>query len=107
MGWQHSLLGGLRFETGGDWLTYDEMFEDIRFDTLGYALTRTDPLYGALNWISAQLGTGIYLVNFVCCLILSLGVVRLARTFRDPWLAVTEEEDEESLHVLRELVLLL
>jgi hypothetical protein len=85
----YSLLGGLRFETGGDWLTYDEMFEDIRFDTLGYALTRTDPLYGALNWISAQLGTGIYLVNFVCCLILSLGVVRLARTFRDPWLAVT------------------
>ena len=85
----YTLLGGLRFETGGDWLTYDEMFEDMRVDTLGYALTRTDPLYGALNWISAQLGTGIYLVNIVCCFILGLGVVRTARTFREPWLAVT------------------
>lgn len=85
----YTVLGGLRFETGGDWLTYDEMFEDMRVDTLGYALTRTDALYGLLNWLSAQLGTGIYLVNTVCCFILGLGVIRVARTFREPWLAVT------------------
>ncbi len=85
----YTVLGGLRFETGGDWLTYDEMFEDMRVDTLGYALTRTDPLYGALNWLSAQLGTGIYLVNAVCCLVLVLGVFQTARTFRKHWVAVT------------------
>jgi len=85
----YTVLGGLRFETGGDWLTYDEMFEDMRVDTLGYALTRTDAIYGLLNWFSAQLGTGIYLVNTVCCFVLGLGVIRAAGTFREPWLAVT------------------
>lgn len=84
----YTLLGTFRFETGGDWLTYDLMFEDMRSDTLSYALTATDPLYGFLNWFSAQLGTGIYLVNGVCCLVLVYGVVRVATSFREPWLAV-------------------
>lgn len=85
----YALLGALRFETGGDWLTYDEMFEDMRTESLIYALTETDPLYGFLNWFSAQLGTGIYLVNFVCCWVLGYGTVRVAMRFREPWLAIT------------------
>ncbi|MCW1401491.1 EpsG family protein [Novosphingobium sp. MW5] len=84
----YTLIGAFRYETGGDWATYDDMFEDMRLDTLGYALTKTDPLYGALNWFSGQIGTGIYLVNGVCCLILVYGVVRVATSFREPWLAV-------------------
>ncbi|WP_310535273.1 EpsG family protein [Novosphingobium sp.] len=84
----YTALGAFRYETGGDWLTYDEMFEDMRVDTLAYAMTRTDPLYGFFNWLSAQLGTGIYLVNGVCCLVLAYGVVRVATSFREPWLAV-------------------
>jgi hypothetical protein len=84
----YTLAGTFRFETGGDWLTYDLMFEDMRSDTLSYALTATDPLYGFLNWFSAQIGTGLYLVNGVCCLVLVYGVVRVATSFREPWLAV-------------------
>lgn len=84
----YTALGAFRFETGGDWLTYDEMFEDMRVDTLAYAMTRTDPLYGFFNWFSAQIGTGIYLVNGVCCLVLAYGVVRVSTSFREPWLAV-------------------
>lgn len=84
----YTLLGALRFETGGDWVTYDLMFEDLRVDTLAYALTATDPLYGFLNWFSAQIGTEIYLVNGICCLLLVYGVVRVATSFREPWLAV-------------------
>ncbi|MGH6785617.1 MAG: EpsG family protein [Novosphingobium sp.] len=84
----YTAIGGLRHETGGDWLTYAEMYEEMRLDTLGFALTRTDPIYGAMNWASAQLGTGIYLVNALCCWILGYGVVRVAMTMRDPWLTV-------------------
>lgn len=85
----YALVGGLRYEVGGDWLTYEEMFEDMRNESLGFAMSYTDPLYGLLNWISSLLGTEIYLVNFICCMILAAGVVKAARTLRDPWLAVT------------------
>ncbi len=81
-------VGALRYETGGDWQTYDDTFNDIRTDTFAYALTRTDPLYGMLNWISGQLGTGIYLVNGVCCALLGYGTIAVAKRFREPWLAV-------------------
>jgi len=84
----YAAIAGLRYETGGDWLTYDEMFEDMRVDTLSYALSRTDPIYGFLNWASAQLGTGIFLVNFICGLVLATGVVRTASRLREPWLAI-------------------
>ena len=82
------LLGALRFEVGGDWDTYDAMFIDIKTEALSYAMTSTDPLYGALNWISAQLGTGIYLVNGICCALLGYGTISAALRFREPWLAV-------------------
>lgn len=84
----YALLAGLRYEVGGDWLNYIDMYEDMRTDSLGYALTRTDPLFGLFNWISAQIGTGVYLVNFLCGMILGLGVVRAAMRFREPWLAI-------------------
>jgi hypothetical protein len=82
------LIALLRYETGGDWKTYVEMFEDMRGDTLGYALQSTDSLFGLLNWVSAQLGTGPYLVNGVCSWFLGYGTVRVAMRMRDPWLAV-------------------
>lgn len=84
----YTAIGMFREEIGGDWYNYHDIFEDIRYDSLEYALGRTDPLYGLLNWASAQLGTGIYLVNGLCCLLLGYGVVRAALTLREPWLAV-------------------
>lgn len=83
-----SLVAGLRYEIGGDWETYQFIFDDIRTDTFGYALTATDPLFGMLNWTSAQLGTDMYLVNGICALILCYGVVKAALRLRDPWLAI-------------------
>lgn len=83
-----TLLAALRFEIGGDWETYQFIYDDIRTDTFPYALTATDPLYGIINWASAQLGTGVYLVNGVCALILSVGVATAALRLRDPWLAI-------------------
>ncbi len=82
------LIAALRYEVGGDWITYDEMYEDVRRDTLGLALGYTDPLFGLLLWVSAQLGLGIYLVNGICAGVLGLGLVRVATMTREPWLAI-------------------
>jgi hypothetical protein len=81
-------VGGLRHEVGGDWQQYLWIYTQISYSTFSAALGYIDPLFGLLNWISAQLGTGIYLVNSVVCAILVSGVIRLARTTRDPWLAI-------------------
>jgi EpsG family len=84
----YAVVGGLRYETGGDWLTYEAMFEEIRTDSFLYAVGRTDPLYGALDWFSAQLGLGLYFVNGTCCFLLVLGTSRAAQRMKEPWLAV-------------------
>ncbi len=84
----YAAVGGLRWETGGDWMNYAEMYDEIRLDLPGFALTRTDPIYGIMNWASAQIGTELYLVNAICCWVLVYGVIRTAMTMREPWLAV-------------------
>ena len=83
-----TLIAALRYEVGGDWETYQFIFDDIRTDTFSYALTATDPLFGLLDWISAQLGSDVYLANGICALILCSGVVTAALRLRDPWLAI-------------------
>lgn len=85
----YTLLAGLRHEIGGDWGNYQEIYDDIATDSLSYALALVDPLYGLLNWLTAQAGLTMYFVNGVCAFVLVLGVVRIAGSFRDPWLAVT------------------
>jgi hypothetical protein len=47
-----------------------------------------DPAYYLLNWIIANLGGGIYLVNFVCACILMTGVASFALKQPAPWIAL-------------------
>ena len=84
----YTLLAALREDVGGDWINYIIIYEDIQLDNLTFALTSTDPLYGLSNWISAQFGMGIYLVNGICGLALVWGVVSATSKLREPWLAV-------------------
>jgi EpsG family len=56
-------------ESGGDWITYLEMFYSISLMPFTEALNASDPAYGALNWISNRLGLGLPGVNAVCTLI--------------------------------------
>lgn len=85
----YTLLAGLRYEIGGDWGNYLEIYDDIAGSSLGNALTVTDPLYGLVNYLAAQADLTMYFVNGVCAFALVLGVVRIAGSFRDPWLAIT------------------
>ena len=84
----YTLLAGLRQDVGGDWINYVVIYDDLKLDSLSYALSATDPLYGLLNWISAQLDADIYLVNGICALVLVWGVVSATTKFNEPWLAI-------------------
>ncbi|MEG3089316.1 EpsG family protein [Sphingomonas sp. PB4P5] len=82
------LMIGLRFEVGGDWVAYMRTYEDIVFLTLPNALQRSDPAYGALNWLSAQFDLGVTPVNLICGGLFTGGVARLAWKQPNPALAM-------------------
>jgi hypothetical protein len=83
-----ALMIGLRFEVGGDWSTYQAMFEQIFFQPLGEALLFTDPAYAFLNWLGGRLGFSVAFSNLVCAIVFMAGIGRLASRQPNPWLAV-------------------
>lgn len=84
-----TLLIGLRLEVGGDWAIYVPYLERIGVLRLQDVLTQTEPGYALLNWIAAETGGGVFLVNTICGLIFSLGLVRFCSNQPRPWLALT------------------
>jgi hypothetical protein len=83
-----ALMIGLRYEVGGDWNNYLEIYEDFRYADFATAIVRTDPGYALVSWVSIKLGCEIWFVNLVCGLIFSWGLVKFARRQSNPWLAV-------------------
>ena len=57
---------GLRHEVGGDWSSYLDHINAVTHDSLADALQRSDPAYALLNWLAAQSGLDVYLVNSIC-----------------------------------------
>lgn len=64
------------------------MYNDIYFQPYLEALKLTDPGYATLNWLSAQIGAGIWIVNLICGIMFMVGVGRLASRQPAPWLAL-------------------
>jgi len=83
-----SLVIGLRHEVGGDWIYYLPQVEAAQWLTLEEAISQADPGYALLNWIGANWGGGIYLVNTICGLLFGLGLVAFCRQLPRPWLAL-------------------
>lgn len=84
------LLVGLRDEVGGDWANYVLAVDDAQYVSFWDHVTGGwDPGYEALNWISAQLGMGVYLVNVACAIMFLVGLVHFASARASPWLAIT------------------
>ena len=76
-------------ETGGDFETYLRLFDILSDDPLDVAMSRVEPVYGFLNWVSANIGTGLYGVNAVCALLFLYCLYRTAAKERHPFLFVT------------------
>lgn len=83
-----TLAIGLRHEVGGDWGNYLPYVEAAELLSFQEALLRPDPGYSVFNWLGAHLGGGIYLVNTLCGLLLSYGLMVFCRQLPRPWLAL-------------------
>ena len=83
-----ALMIGFRYEVGGDWQQYEDIYRYVGGRELVRALDSTDPGYALLNWIGRQLKVEIWFVNLVCALIFTWGLVRFARRQPNPWLAI-------------------
>ena len=79
----------LREEIGSDWFAYQDMYARVSGASLGDALGVTDGGFALLLWLSSKLGWGIYPVNAIASTLLVIGVIRVAATTREPWLAIT------------------
>jgi len=85
-----SLFIGLRYHVGGDWRLYQTTLDIIGSASLPDALSSavSDPAYSLLNWVSYQLGAGIWLPNLVCGALLIWGIMSLAVRQPNPWLVL-------------------
>ncbi|MGU3392445.1 EpsG family protein [Sphingomonas sp. M1A8_2b] len=83
------LMVGLRYQVGGDWVTYEDMYRDISMQSLAEACRLTEPAYAFLNWISAKVDGGVYVANLACATVFILGLSSLVRRQPNPWLAMT------------------
>lgn len=82
------LMIGWRHEVGGDWGNYFRYLEQVRGEELKNILLSPDPGYELVNWISVEMGWGVYGVNLLCAAVFSFGVVSLCRSMPRPWLAL-------------------
>ena len=83
------ILIGLRYQVGADWRSYEFMFSFAGYVDWGRVIEYGDPGYQTVNWLVQRAGFKIWLVNLICAVIFTWGLLRLARTQPMPWLAVT------------------
>jgi len=83
-----TLLIGLRFEVGTDWVSYIRIFKFTALVDPWTAMHRIDPGYALLNWSATRANLGIWAVNLACATMFMFGVVRFARIQPNPWLTI-------------------
>jgi hypothetical protein len=79
---------GLRYEVGGDWVTYLSHLTSASYLSLGEIPEAGDPGYVLLNWLVSRVGGGIWLVNLACGAVFAWGLSHFTRTQPSPWLAL-------------------
>lgn len=79
---------GLRFQVGGDWDAYTELYDAASHVSPRDLLAIKGPAYQLINWLSYQLGLGISGVNLVCGFIFAFGLMAFCKTLPRPWLAL-------------------
>lgn len=81
------LMTGLRFEVGGDWENYLQIYDWFKGLNFLQSLVVTDPSYGVLNYISHQLGLpDTILINFICALIFYICFYFVCKRMENYWL---------------------
>jgi hypothetical protein len=83
-----TMMIGFRHEVGGDWPTYIQHISGMQGTLFSEALTSNDPAYSVLAWSGVQFGAGVYLVNLVCAIFFTSGLIVFCRSQPLPWLAL-------------------
>ena len=83
-----TLLIGLRDQVGGDWFNYLEYIDRSFGLPFAEVFLEKEPGYVLLNWIGANWGGGVFLVNTICGLLFSIGLLLFCRAQPRPWLAL-------------------
>ena len=85
------ILIGLKFEIGGDWINYFNIYSDINqkfFDSYGNEnydiFFKTEPIIILLYLVSPN----IFIFNLICALIFLIGLFTLISKFQDRFLAI-------------------
>jgi len=84
-----TILIGLRDRVGGDWFNYFPYLQRSIGIPLADVFLEDEPGYGLLNWIAANGGGDVYLVNTICGLVFTIGLLIFCRAQPRPWLALT------------------
>lgn len=84
-----TLFIGLRDQVGGDWFSYLPYLDRVMGIPIGEVLQQDEAGYALFNWFGANWGGGLFLVDTLCALIFSVGLLRFCRAQPRPWLALT------------------
>jgi hypothetical protein len=84
-----TLLIGLRDRVGGDWVSYLPYLDRAAGIPFSAILQEDEPGYAVLNWIGANWGGGVYLVNTICALVFAIGLLKFSQAQPRPFLAIT------------------
>jgi len=85
-----TIVIGFRYYVGGDWGNYYWQVErSIGVPFKDSFTLRGDPLFSLLNWLSGNLGFGVYGVQVTAGLIFSYGLTKFCLTLPRPFLALT------------------
>jgi len=83
-----TLMIGLRYQVGGDWTAYDEIFHRLAGLKFFTAIRSIEPAYALINWEAANAGLELWSVNLLCALIFTYGFLTFCRDQPNPALAV-------------------
>lgn len=83
-----AIMIGFRYRVGGDWGNYLPHLYRTQYLSFAEVFGQSDPGYVLLNWIAMQTFEEIWVVNLLCGLLFSIGLVAFARIQPRPWLAL-------------------
>lgn len=81
---------GLRYRVGGDWSNYAAVYAAIEYRSFAeaFAVSRQELAYTLINWLSARAGGGMGMVNLLCAIPFTVGLIRLTQRLGNPALAL-------------------